>query len=124
MDNVKDRVIDMLPKVVETKVTGEASILQLFDIHLKAKQTKKVAGCRVTNGMIEKGKFARLVRDGKTIHDGRLFKVYVSRTNGDQRFQVTSTPCGSSRRMSLKLEEALNVASALVSHSVTCAKET
>ncbi|KAG5638157.1 hypothetical protein H0H81_001542 [Sphagnurus paluster] len=72
METVKDRVISLLPVVVETRVTGEAVILQLFDIQLKAKQTKKVAGCRVTNGLVEKGKFARLLRHGTTIHDGTL----------------------------------------------------
>ncbi|KAF8078085.1 P-loop containing nucleoside triphosphate hydrolase protein [Lyophyllum atratum] len=72
MEAVKDRVISLLPVIIETKVTGEAVVLQLFDIQLKAKQTKKVAGCRVTNGIVEKAKFARLVRNGTTIHEGML----------------------------------------------------
>ncbi|KAG5645923.1 hypothetical protein DXG03_005070 [Asterophora parasitica] len=72
MEIVKERVISLLPVIIETRVTGEATILQLFDIQLKAKQTKKVAGCRVTNGIVEKAKFARLVRDGTTMHEGSL----------------------------------------------------
>lgn len=72
MDDVKERVIDMLPKVIERKVTGEATILQLFDIQIKAKKFKKVAGCRVLNGVIDKTKYARLVRNGDTIHEGTL----------------------------------------------------
>ena len=53
------------------KVMGEAEVLQLFDIHLKAKQTMKVAGCRVTNGMIEKSRGARVVREGKVVFEGK-----------------------------------------------------
>ncbi|KAG6874270.1 hypothetical protein C0995_001495 [Termitomyces sp. Mi166 len=72
MDIVKEKVIALLPVIIETRVTGEAVILQIFDIQLKAKQTKKVAGCRVTNGIVEKSKFARLIRDGVTLHEGSL----------------------------------------------------
>ncbi|KAF8654152.1 hypothetical protein AX16_003681 [Volvariella volvacea WC 439] len=72
MDEIKERVIALLPVIIETKVTGEATVLQLFDIHLKAKQIKKVAGCRVTNGLVEKSKFARVVRDGVIVHEGTL----------------------------------------------------
>lgn len=75
MDDIKGRVIALLPVIIETRVTGEATVLQLFDIHLKAKQTKKVAGCRVVNGIIDKSKFARVIRNGVKIHDeGALFE--------------------------------------------------
>ena len=72
MDDVRSRIIDMLPKIIETKVTGEATVLQLFDITGKAKQLIKVAGCRVTNGLIEKQKFARVIRLGQVVHEGKL----------------------------------------------------
>ena len=72
MDDVRGRVTALLPVIVETKVTGEATILQLFDIDLKQKQTMKIAGCRVTNGIIEKQKFARVLRNGNIIFEGIL----------------------------------------------------
>ncbi|KXN90545.1 Translation initiation factor IF-2 [Leucoagaricus sp. SymC.cos] len=72
MEDVQQRVIALLPTIKETKVTGEASVLQLFDIQLKAKQMKKIAGCRVVNGIIEKAKFARIVRNGSVVHEGSL----------------------------------------------------
>jgi len=72
MDDIKGRVVTLLPVVIETRVTGEATVLQLFDIHLKAKQIKKVAGCRVVNGVVDKSKLARVVRNGATIHEGIL----------------------------------------------------
>ena len=70
MDDVRERVIALLPVMVETKVTGEATILQLFDINLKQKQTMKIAGCRVTNGVVEKQKYARVVRNRNIVYNG------------------------------------------------------
>jgi len=72
VDDVRERVTALLPIIVETKVTGEATILQLFDIDLKQKQKMRIAGCRVTNGVIEKQKFARVLRNGNIIFDGTL----------------------------------------------------
>ena len=70
MDLVKERVIALLPKIVEKKVTGEANVIQLFDITVKGKKTTKVAGCRVINGTIEKSKMARVIRKGETVYEG------------------------------------------------------
>jgi len=70
MEEIRNRVVALLPAVVEKKVTGEANVLQLFDIHLKGRRTKKVAGCRVINGLVEKSRQARVVRDGVTVHEG------------------------------------------------------
>ncbi|KAH7929795.1 P-loop containing nucleoside triphosphate hydrolase protein [Leucogyrophana mollusca] len=72
MDEVRDRVTALLPCTIEKKVTGEATIIQLFDIHLKGKQTKKIAGCRVSNGIVESSKSARVVRHGEVVHEGSL----------------------------------------------------
>lgn len=70
MDDVRDRVRALLPPIVETKVTGEANVLQLFEIKMKDKSVKKIAGCRVSNGLVEKAKHARVVRNGETVHEG------------------------------------------------------
>ncbi|RXW24893.1 hypothetical protein EST38_g985 [Candolleomyces aberdarensis] len=72
MDDVRNRVRALLPPIIETTVTGEANVLQLFDIQLKDKSMKKVAGCRVANGLIEKSKHARVVRKGETVYEGSL----------------------------------------------------
>ncbi|KAF5330861.1 hypothetical protein D9619_005863 [Psilocybe cf. subviscida] len=72
VDDVRASLIDMLPKIVETKVVGEANVQQLFDIQLKGGKSMKVAGCRITNGKVEKIKAARVVRGGETVHEGML----------------------------------------------------
>ena len=72
MDEVRNDVAQLLPRIIETKVTGEATVLQIFEIQLKAKQTMKVAGCRVGYGTVHKNKKARVVRNGKTLFEGNV----------------------------------------------------
>ncbi|KAK0502641.1 translation initiation factor IF-2 [Armillaria luteobubalina] len=72
VDDITARVVDLLPKIYETRVTGEATVLQLFDISLKGGVTKKVAGSRVTSGLVEKNKTAKVLRNGKVIHEGTV----------------------------------------------------
>lgn len=72
VEDVRSRIIALLPTIKETKVTGEADVLQIFEIQLKGHQTMKVAGCRVINGLVQKNKFARVVRSGQIIHEGSL----------------------------------------------------
>jgi len=72
LDEVKSQVIKLLPTILETRVTGEANVLQLFDIHAKGGKIVKVAGCRVSNGLAEKNRKARVIRNGQTIHTGSL----------------------------------------------------
>lgn len=69
MEDVRGRVIDLLPKIIESRVIGEANVVQLFDIAVKGKATKKIAGCRVSNGVLQKDKLLRVIRDGQTIYD-------------------------------------------------------
>lgn len=71
MEEVRNRVAALLPPIIERKVTGEANVLELFVINLKGRQTKQVAGCRVTNGLVEKSKMGRVIRDGVTVHEGK-----------------------------------------------------
>lgn len=73
MEDVKENVVALLPPIIETRVIAEATVAQLFDIHLKRKVTMKVAGCKVTNGLLEKNKPVRVVRNGKVIHSSEVF---------------------------------------------------
>lgn len=70
LDHVKDRVIDLLPKILEKRVCGEANVIQTFDIQGKGKSIVKVAGCRVSNGVIEKDKRVRVLRNSQIVHEG------------------------------------------------------
>lgn len=71
LEEVKDQLSDMLPPILSTQVVGEASILQIFDISIKGRETRAVAGCRVTNGTIQRNGRVRVVRDKKTVWEGK-----------------------------------------------------
>ena len=75
MDAVTERVAALLPPVIEKRVTGEATVLQLFDIQVKGKRTTQVGGCRVSKGVVEKSKLARVVRNGEVVHEGESPRV-------------------------------------------------
>lgn len=75
LDEIKARIIKLLPPIIEKRVTGEANVLQLFDINGKGRSIIKVAGCRVSNGIVEKDKHVRVLRNGETIHEGMLLKI-------------------------------------------------
>lgn len=72
LDEIKACLIPLLPVIIEKRVTGEATVLQLFDIQLKGRNTLKVAGCRVSNGIAEKTRLARVIRNSETIHEGEI----------------------------------------------------
>ncbi|KAI8970327.1 hypothetical protein BDF20DRAFT_890619 [Mycotypha africana] len=72
LEEVKEQLSDMLPPVITTQVVGEAALLQVFDINVKGRESRPVAGCRVTNGSINKNNRVRIVRNKKTIWEGQL----------------------------------------------------
>lgn len=70
VDDVKEKLSDFLPPIITQKVTGEAEISQVFDITVKGRKQKPVAGCKVRNGTISRNSKVRVIRKGKTIYDG------------------------------------------------------
>ncbi len=74
----------LAPTVRETFL-GNAEILEVFNIS----KVGKVAGCRITEGKVERGAHVRLIRDNVVIHEGRLstlkrFKDEVNEVNAGQ----------------------------------------
>lgn len=68
IDQVKDCMADLLePELLEKKL-GAAEVRQVFSIS----KFRKVAGCMVTEGTINRTRKARLIRDGKVIHEGKV----------------------------------------------------
>lgn len=77
MEEVRKRVTDLLPVVVEKKVVGEADVLQLFEISVKSRKTMQVGGCRVINGVVERSRNGRVIRNGETIHEGMSIGNFI-----------------------------------------------
>ena len=72
------------PELRETFI-GNAEILEVFSISKHG----KVAGCRITEGRVERGAKVRLIRDSVVIHEGELsqlkrFKDDVNEVPGGQ----------------------------------------
>ncbi|WP_319533285.1 translation initiation factor IF-2 [uncultured Cohaesibacter sp.] len=67
-DDVKAAMSGMLSPEVRETFIGYAEILEVFNIT----KVGKVAGCRVTEGVVERGTGVRLLRDDVVIHTGKL----------------------------------------------------
>ena len=77
LDSLTVRATDLLPPTIETRVIGEATVLELFDIDVKGKNKLRVAGCRVGNGVVEKERKARVLRAGEVIHSGMACFILI-----------------------------------------------
>ncbi|WP_217575157.1 translation initiation factor IF-2 [Mesorhizobium sp. GbtcB19] len=85
VDDVKAALSGMLSPERRETFIGNAEILEIFDIS----KVGKIAGCRVTEGKVERGAGVRLIRDNVVIHEGTLktlkrFKDEVAEVPGGQ----------------------------------------
>ncbi|NOZ33529.1 MAG: translation initiation factor IF-2 [Alphaproteobacteria bacterium] len=68
VDDVRDAMSGLLSPERRETFIGNAEILEIFNIT----RVGKVAGCRVTEGTVERGAGVRLIRDEIVIHEGQL----------------------------------------------------
>ena len=68
IDDVRDTLQGMLAPEKRESFIGYAEILEVFNIT----KLGKVAGCRVTDGVVKRGCGVRLLRDDTVIHEGEL----------------------------------------------------
>lgn len=68
VDDVKSAMSGMLDPTLREVFLGNAEILEVFNIS----KTGKVAGCKITEGKVERGAKVRLIRDNVVIHEGTL----------------------------------------------------
>ncbi|TLG75561.1 translation initiation factor IF-2 [Methylocystis sp. B8] len=68
VDDVKAAMSGLLAPTLRETLLGNATILEVFDIS----KVGKVAGCRVTDGNVERGANVRLIRDNVVVHEGKL----------------------------------------------------
>jgi len=84
-DDVKAAMSGLLSPERRETFIGNAEILEVFNIT----KVGKVAGCRVTEGKVERGAGVRLIRDNVVVHEGKLstlkrFKDEVREVPGGQ----------------------------------------
>ncbi len=68
VDDVKAAMSGLLAPTIREVFLGNAEILEVFNIS----KIGKVAGCRVTEGKVERGAKVRLIRDDVVVHEGTL----------------------------------------------------
>jgi translation initiation factor IF-2 len=68
VDDVKAAMSGLLSPERRETFIGNAEILEIFNIS----KVGKVAGCRVTDGIVERGAGVRLIRDNVVVHEGKL----------------------------------------------------
>jgi translation initiation factor IF-2 len=68
VDDVKAAMSGLLAPTLRETMLGNAQILEVFNIS----KVGKVAGCRVTDGTVERGANVRLIRDNVVVHEGKL----------------------------------------------------
>jgi translation initiation factor IF-2 len=88
VDDVKKAMSGLLAPTTRERTLGSATILEIF----KVSKVGNVAGCRVTDGVVERGANVRLIRDNVVMYDGKLSQL--KRFKDDAREVVAGQECG------------------------------
>src|SRR5262245_8670085 len=88
VDDVKKAMSGLLPPTLRETMLGNAQILEIFNVS----KIGKIAGCKVTDGTVERGANVRLIRDNVVIHEGKLSQL--KRFKDDVREVGAGMECG------------------------------
>jgi translation initiation factor IF-2 len=88
VDDVKKAMSGLLPPTLRETMLGNALILEIF----KVSKVGNIAGCRVTDGTVERGANVRLIRDSVVVHQGKLSQL--KRFKDDAREVAAGQECG------------------------------
>ncbi|MDE2578232.1 MAG: translation initiation factor IF-2, partial [Hyphomicrobiales bacterium] len=88
VDDVKAAMSGLLAPTLRETMLGNALILEVFNIT----KVGKVAGCRVTDGTVERGAHVRLIRDNVVVHEGKLSTL--KRFKDEVKEVQTGQECG------------------------------
>ena len=88
IDDVKELMLAILDKVRQESETGTAEIKQIF----KASQLGTIAGCIVTDGIIKRNQYAKLIREDKVIWEGNI--ASLKRVKDDVKEVSKGIECG------------------------------
>ena len=88
VDDVKAAMSGLLSPTLREEMLGNALILEVFHIS----KVGKVAGCRVTDGNVQRGANVRLIRDNVVVHEGKLSTL--KRFKDEVKDVVAGQECG------------------------------
>ena len=72
IDFIKQRMSGLLTPEINEEITGTAEVLDIF----KVSKVGKVAGSKVLNGEISQDSFARIIRDGAIVFNGKVGSIF------------------------------------------------
>lgn len=85
---IKSAILGMMSSTFEERILGRAEIREVFHI-LKV---GNIGGCYVTDGKVERGRPARVLRDGVICYDGKISSLY--RFKDDAKEVQSGYECG------------------------------
>lgn len=88
MEDLEKTMLSLLEPEFKETVTGTAEVRQIFTVG----KTTKIAGCYVTDGKIQRGKTAAVVREGKQIFKGPIDQL--KRFKDDVKEVASGFECG------------------------------
>jgi translation initiation factor IF-2 len=88
VDDVKKAMSGLLAPTLRETMLGNATIMEIFNVS----KVGKIAGCRVTDGTVERGANVRLIRDNVVVHEGKLSQL--KRFKDDVKEVVAGQECG------------------------------
>ncbi len=88
LDDIKAMLSGMLAPLSRENFLGNAAIQEVFNIS----KVGKIAGCRVTEGVVKRGASVRLLRDNVVIHEGTL--ATLKHFKDEVREVRAGTECG------------------------------
>lgn len=88
VDGVKELMRAALDKLPQEQPLGSAAVKAVF----KSSHTGRIAGCLVTDGKVERGVFARILREGKEIAKTKISSL--RRENDDAKEVLKGYECG------------------------------
>ena len=88
VDDVKAAMSGLLAPTLREAMLGNAQILEVFNIS----KVGKVAGCRITDGTVQRGANVRLIRDNVVVHEGMLSTL--KRFKDEVKEVVAGQECG------------------------------
>jgi translation initiation factor IF-2 len=99
VDDVKAAMSGLLSPERRETMLGNATILEIFNIS----KVGKIAGCRITDGVVQRGANVRLIRDNVVVHEGKLSTL--------KRFkdEVREVPAGQECGMAFEKYEDMRV---------------
>ncbi len=86
--DIKDAIVGMMKSTFKERILGKAEVREVFHVP----KIGTIAGCYVTDGKIERGQFARLIRDGIVCYDSKISSL--RRFKDDAKEVQSGYECG------------------------------